>query len=584
MAMNRDTQTILPASNQRRHEHFAAAWAWLTDPHPSITNVNERTKARIFSAVHLPMPFLLLMFYVARSYGYSTFASPASAVTFATCGTLLISYALSRTRHYKWGVYGVVIAVVALIVSSIAVDSSAEALRVMPVYFAHAVIIASLFLSVRTTVVLALGTFGLLVALGFILPETSQNIVVTHMRAISTLYLLVIISTVLRSYHERKIVQDSDKLREGEALYRTLFEETIEPISIHDKGIIVAVNPAMEQLSGFTESELKGRSVMDFVHPDSHALILSRVPAGEQGHEVFLQDRAGNAVPTYIFTKPIRYQGKEMRMVSVRDLRLQRMAESARLENAIQNDRQKVLQRLIRNLSHDFRTPLTVIKTSLYMLQHSTHDVSRHQKHLDVVQLQTSRLQEMMDDFIALARLDYVRKADLIVASADVNQIIESVIDTQQALAKKRGVTLTYSGTGSRETRYIDKDAVQRIAKSLISNGLFYTSSGGRVDVSARADAEALYLSVEDTGTGISAGEMSRLFEPFYRVDPTRSTETGGAGLGLTIAKKLLDVLGGDIKIESEVGRGSCFRVRIPFSEPEPDDEEDFDLLTEISA
>jgi signal transduction histidine kinase len=77
---------------------------------------------------------------------------------------------------------------------------------------------------------------------------------------------------------------------------------------------------------------------------------------------------------------------------------------------------------------------------------------------------------------------------------------------------------------------------------------------------------------------------MSRLFEPFYRVDPTRSTETGGAGLGLTIAKKLLDVLGGDIEIESEVGRGSCFRVRIPFSEPEPDEEEEFDLLTEISA
>ncbi len=577
----RDKQhpTLHPLKTRLNMRLFAL-WNLLTEPHGDLTLMHDRQQARMLAAIHLPLPLLLLLFFLSRSYGYSTFASSAGWLTLMVSLLTIVSYALSRTRSYRLGVYGMIGAVIALIVASIAADSTGQALPVMPLYFAHVVILASLFLSVRSAVFLAVATFCSLILLGIALPAAEREQIAAILRFLSTLNILIIISTVVRAYHERQIARNTLRLRESEARYRTLFEETFEPITIHDKGYVVAVNPAMEKFSGFTNAEIKGHSLLNFVHPDSRGQIVNGTVAGAEGLEVKLVGKDGRVVTAQIFTKPILYHGREMRMVSVRDLTTQKVAEAARLENALTQDRQDVLQKLIRNLSHDFRTPLAVIKTSLYMLERSTADPSRHHKHLDIVHAQTNRLQEMMEDFIALARLDYVRKSDMTVELADIDRTLQSMVQEHQALAAKRGVTLIYHACDDHQQRYVDRDALKRIAKSLVSNALLYTPSGGRVEVAAQIDDTQLLLTVVDNGVGISPDAMPHVFEPFYRGDPTRSTETGGAGLGLTIAQRLVAVLGGTISAQSEVGVGSSFRVTLPLSQPEQDDS-DPELLAE---
>lgn len=560
------------------NKRLVVLWNRLTEPHPALSDEAERAKARMLAALHLPLPLLILYFYVSRSAATSIFTSMAEAVVILMLIVLAISYTLSRSVHYRLGVYLKIGALFVVIVVALTGEGSEHALTIMPLYFAHAIILSSMFLSIRTTVALTLATLAVMITLTMILPAEQHMIIVNQIRHLSTLYILVVVSTVVRTHHERQLTQNSLTVRESEARYRMLFEETFEPLIIHDKGYIVAMNPAMERASGYTNNDIKGHNLINFVHPDSRETIMRGAVAGAKGLEVKLLTRDGQPVSAQIFTKPITYYGREMRMVSVRDLTSQHAAEADRLEIALAQDRQTVLQKLIRNLSHDFRTPLAVIKTSLYMLERTTNDAQRHQKHLDVVRLQTNRLQEMMDDFIALARLDYARKGEMTVEEVDVNYVLRAVVADHQGLADKRKVTLTYHACADETPHLMDKEALQRIAKSLISNGLFYTHAGGRVDVHACADADSIQLKVSDTGVGIHPDEIDRIFEPFFRGDPTRSTETGGAGLGLTIARKHVEVLGGAIDVESQLGQGTIFRVRLPLSQPEPDEDDEAEL------
>jgi PAS domain S-box-containing protein len=567
----------------RLYGRLVVLWNRLTEPHPALTDEAERAKARMLAALHLPLPLLILYFYVTRSASNSIFTSITEAVVFMMMIVLAISYVLSRSRHYRLGVYLKIGALFVIIVVALTWEGGEQALTIMPLYFAHAIILSSMFLNIRTTVALTLATFAVMTALAIMLPPEQREVIVNQVRHLSTLYILVVVSTLVRTHQERQLSQNALTVRESEARYRMLFEETFEPLVIHDKGYIVAMNPEMERVSGYTNADIKGHNLINFVHPDSREMIMNGTVAGAKGLEVKLVTRDGQPVAAQIFTKPITYYGREMRMVSVRDLTNQHAAEAARLEIAIAQERQVVLQKLIRNLSHDFRTPLAVIKTSLYMLERSTNDAQRHQKHLDVVRLQTNRLQEMMDDFIALARLDYARKSDATVEEVDVNHVLRSVVADHQGLADKLKVTLAYHACADETPRLLDKEALQRIAKSLISNGLFYTPADGRVDVHACADADGIHLRVEDTGVGIHPDEIDHIFEPFFRGDPTRSTQTGGAGLGLTIARKHVEVLGGTIHVESQLGAGTTFRVTLPLSHAAPEEDDAIESLPEAS-
>ncbi|HKS16434.1 MAG TPA: ATP-binding protein, partial [Planctomycetota bacterium] len=138
------------------------------------------------------------------------------------------------------------------------------------------------------------------------------------------------------------------------------------------------------------------------------------------------------------------------------------------------------------------------------------------------------------------------------------------VVDFMKPAAEKRRQALELSVNGRLPGVAGDPDYLERAVSNLVDNAIKYTPEGGRIRVSAKQDESTVVIEVADTGIGIPPTDVPRVFERFYRVDKSRSREMGGTGLGLSIVKHVVQVHGGTVDVESVVGKGTTFRVRLP--------------------
>jgi signal transduction histidine kinase len=253
-----------------------------------------------------------------------------------------------------------------------------------------------------------------------------------------------------------------------------------------------------------------------------------------------------------------------VRVVSIRDITERKQSEAQLFDLAIEREKVMVLQRFIGDMSHDLRTPLSVIKTSIYLLERLAHDPVKFKQNLDMLQTQTDHLQHILDDLLSMSRLDKADTSDYRFRWLDVNAPIKESVDEQQTLALRKQVRLTFQATENLPTALIDYNEFKKMLKHLILNGLNYTPEGGSVTIKSRADDQNVIVEVCDTGEGITALDLPHIFDRFYRADRARGGESGGAGLGLTIARKIIEAHGGTIEAESKLGQGSMFRVSIP--------------------
>ena len=170
------------------------------------------------------------------------------------------------------------------------------------------------------------------------------------------------------------------------------------------------------------------------------------------------------------------------------------------------------------------------------------------------------RLSRMMDSMLFLARAERA-ESPLQLAQFEVHSELELVREFYDALAEQRGVTLTCSGNAELQA---DPILFRRALGNLLSNALEHTPAGGRVSVSAEAAAGAVLVRVEDTGSGIAAEHLPRLFDRFYRGDRARSGHPQGTGLGLAIVKSIVELHGGSVSISSTLGQGTKVLLRFP--------------------
>jgi signal transduction histidine kinase len=151
-------------------------------------------------------------------------------------------------------------------------------------------------------------------------------------------------------------------------------------------------------------------------------------------------------------------------------------------------------------------------------------------------------------------------------ATIDVGTVVQRCIDQQRPLADRQEVSLTIEPSQVASTVWADSDGLFTMLTNLLSNAVKYTPRSGRVTVRWYRREEDTVIEVQDTGIGIAPAEQQRVFERFYRVDRARSREFGGTGLGLAIVKHLAQSFGGSVGLESELQRGSTFRVVLPVS------------------
>lgn len=227
-------------------------------------------------------------------------------------------------------------------------------------------------------------------------------------------------------------------------------------------------------------------------------------------------------------------------------------------------------QEFVADASHELRTPLTVLHAAVDLLhEHRAEPLSVNQELFDDVRGEIGRLERLSSDLLALARAD-LAELDLAVGDVDLGMLASDVVRRMLPLAQSRGVTLHAAAPADAAVVEADPDRVQQVLLILLDNALKHTPAGGRVTVSVQRRGGEALVQVSDTGEGIAAADLARIFDRFYRVNRARSRGDGGAGLGLAIARALVQAHGGQLSLTSAPGRGTTATVRLPRALPTP--------------
>ncbi len=238
------------------------------------------------------------------------------------------------------------------------------------------------------------------------------------------------------------------------------------------------------------------------------------------------------------------------------------MALSAQAAVAIENARLFHQSDLIAEMVHELRTPLASLNTATHLLTREDVPLENRRRISDLIYTETKRLTDMTSAFLDLARLESGRTR-FNPKEIDAHILLEECIGVMRDKANESNLTLELNLPDDLPPLKVDRDKIKQVLINLLSNAIKYNRSGGRISVSARVEQSAMVFSVSDTGYGIKPEDLAHLFEKFYRV---RSTENiaRGTGLGLAISKRIIEVHGGNIHVESEVGVGTSFHVYLP--------------------
>jgi signal transduction histidine kinase len=256
----------------------------------------------------------------------------------------------------------------------------------------------------------------------------------------------------------------------------------------------------------------------------------------------------------------IRYRSAEREFAARRGLSEMTQELSTTLKRLQELDRLK--NEFFANVSHELRTPLTLILTPVEDLL--GRELSPELRPaLLVIRRNAHRLLRLIDDLLDLARLD-VGGLRLHVAELDLNDLAARLVELSRPAAEARGMRLELSLPAGELNVFGDPHRVEIILTNLLGNALKFTPDGGRVSLSVVVGTNSCRVDIEDSGPGIPAEELDRIFDRFYQVEGSERRRQGGAGIGLSLARKLAELHGGNVAVKSQVGVGSTFSVILP--------------------
>ena len=359
---------------------------------------------------------------------------------------------------------------------------------------------------------------------------------------------------------------------------RAILETAVNPIIVTDsRGIIQSFNPAATKLFGYAQDEAIGRNV-NMLMPEPvrslHDWYLDRLRdsadsiVGGYGREVVGLRKDGSTIPVHLSLGTMATTSERMFVAVVTDLTERRYVEAelrkarARAEVAAQS-----MSAFLANMSHEIRTPMNGIIGFAEILSQDRGLSERAAGHVRVIHGASIALLTIINDILDLSKLES-GQFEMEAVSFNLPETLKEAMRLLEntAATKNLGFTLECASnlpvvvTG-------DPMRLRQVVVNLVSNAVKFTKAGS-VTVSAQVaeQSDMIWFSVADTGIGMSADQMARVFEPFTQADASTSRRFGGTGLGTTIAKQIVRLMDGDIGVESELGRGSVFHftARLP--------------------
>ena len=223
----------------------------------------------------------------------------------------------------------------------------------------------------------------------------------------------------------------------------------------------------------------------------------------------------------------------------------------------------KMRQEFTANVSHELKTPLTAISGYSELIQNGMANEEETIRFAGEIHKSAKRLLTLINDTIRLSQLD-TSEQKVIYEAIDLYKIAEDCVNMLKFSAENHGIDISIHGTNA----YLEgnREMLEEVVYNLCDNAIRYNNEGGKVDVTVKPVKGKIYLCVEDNGIGISKEHQERIFERFYRVDKARTRAEGGFGLGLPIAKLIVEQHHGTIEVESKKNGGSSFIVKLPLT------------------
>lgn len=392
----------------------------------------------------------------------------------------------------------------------------------------------------------------------------------------------------LQDISERKRAEKA--LHESEARFRLVFESATLGITVvNSRGQLQLANPAFALLLDYTLDELRLMSFMDYTHADDlnhemslfKSLIEGQIDHYEIEKRYFRKERQVVWVRLYVSRFPSPTDEQPFAIAVIEDITQRKAAQRALqeltsdLERRVQertseleqaNQRLTELDRLktkfIADVSHELRTPLAVLNTRVYLLQKSKPE--KHPEYLNALQLQIERLTHFVNAILDLSRLE-LGAGKIKFASIDLVSVVGQVVTALAPRAEQAGLEIVYENGVKLPAVRGEFNQLAQVVTNLVANAINYTPNGYvHVRTSYDIDHERVCLEVQDSGIGIHPEDITHLFERFYRGEKTGQSNIPGSGLGLSIVKEIVDLHDGDIQVESELDKGTTFRVLLP--------------------
>lgn len=382
---------------------------------------------------------------------------------------------------------------------------------------------------------------------------------------------------IVRDISERKASDEQlqDLLARKHAILATMNDGLI---TISDRGIIETANPAAVRTFGYREEEMRGRNVSMLMpspqHEQHDQYLAHYLSTGEKkiiglGREVTGLRKNGETFPLELAISEMNVNGQRMFTGVVRDISQRKAAEEKLREANQRVHEQRVKDEFISTISHELRTPLTSIKASLQlMLANAVGDIpNQAQVLLEIAHRNSERLLLLINDILDISKLES-EESGFALRPTRVLTLLRNAVVNNQSYADKYGVRFLLKHCDEELSIAADPDRMMQVLNNLLSNAAKFSPAGSEVEIDAKRHAEAIRITVRDTGSGIPPEFHSRVFEKFTQVQHSSRREISGTGLGLYISKSIVEKHGGKLSFRSSLGQGTEFYIDIPIGAP----------------
>jgi len=349
-----------------------------------------------------------------------------------------------------------------------------------------------------------------------------------------------------------------EEIKESEYKYKTLVEGINEGYVLCQDGQILFSNPAFAKMHGYACEDVNSKRVSEFL-PEELTRSFEHETEGEgpssvsNSLEFIRTHRDGRHLPTEVEIQSVEYEGRKALVGLFRDISEQKRMEKALMEQ----ERLASIGRLSTNVAHEIRNPLSAIKMNIQILSKNLRLSGYNKRHLEIALGEIRRL-----DHILMDLMDVARPVKMEIRPTPLKDVIDRCLSLMEEKLRDQQVQVTVETDRADGAIPVDAEKIQQVILNVILNSLDAMPDGGTLSI--RTDPEQiqgramLRVEIADTGEGIAEGHLPHLFDPFF------STKNKGAGLGLSNVKKIVEAHEGTLEVESQLDRGTCFRLFLP--------------------